>query len=180
MPGPTGLAKPATFDHLKKKKPLERIVTIPLDDECVERFERAKDAVERAKLLKEPTEDLEAKLAEARAEVEANSVRMVFRCIGRKAYDALVDAHPPTPEQITQFREDNSTPDGKPATKGKPPYDIEKFAPALVQASCADPQLTLEQVNELFDEWNSTELAELWVAALEVNTQRRVVTLGNG
>jgi hypothetical protein len=179
MSAPTGLKRPATFDHLKKKQPLERRVTIALDQETLEAFDAAGDALERAKLLNEPTEELETALEEARAKLEETSAVLVFRSIGRKAYDRLVDTYPPTPEQIKEFQEDNPDREGNPG-KGKPPYDIDHFAPALVAASCVDPAMTIEEVTELFDEWNAVEVAELWVAALEVNTQRRVVSLGNG
>lgn len=178
MPAPTGLKKPATFDHLKKKQPLERKITIALSQEALDAYDEASDALERAKLLNEKTEDQEAALAVARAALEEESVTLIFRSIGRKNYDALVEMYPPTPEQIEEFRDENRDREGNPG-KGKPPYDIEKFAPALVAASCAEPEMTIEQVNEIFEGWNSTEIAELWVAALEVNTQRRVVSLGN-
>jgi hypothetical protein len=38
--------------------------------------------------------------------------------------------------------------------------------------------MTVEQVRELWDEWNVAEILPCWQAALEVNTQRRVVDLG--
>ena len=179
MSAPTGLKKPATFDHLKKKQPLQRTVTIPLEQDTLDAYDAAESALERARLLGEPTDELESALAVAKEAVLETSVKMTFRSIGRKAYDALLDEHPPTAEQIKEFREENADKDGNPATKGQPPYNIETFAPALIQASCVEPAMTLEQVNELFDEWNSTELSELWGAAYEVNTQRRVVSLGN-
>lgn len=172
------LKRPATFDHLKKKQPLERKVTIALSQEALDAYDEASDSLERAKLLDEPTEALEEALKAARGTLAEESVVLTFRSIGRKAYDSLVDTYPPTAEQIREFQEDNPDREGNPG-KGKPPYDIDHFAPALVAASCVDPRMTIEEVDELFAEWNAVEVAELWVAALEVNTQRRVVSLGN-
>lgn len=171
--------RPATFDRLKKKQPLERKVTIPLDQDALDAYDTAVSALERAKTFNEDTTEAEAQVAEARANLQEHTVTMVFRAIGRKNYDALIELYPPTEEQIEEFRNENLDRHGNPS-KGKPAYDIDKFAPALVAASCVEPEMTLDQVNELFDEWNATELAQLWVAALEVNTHRRVVSLGNG
>lgn len=179
MEAPTGLKKPVTFDHLKKKAPVERRVRIPLSQDAVDTFDAATEAYERAKILGEPTEALAEALAVARTAVEESSVVMLFRCIGRKAYDDLLEAHPPTDDQVKEFQDDNPNRDGTPNTRGRPPYNIETFPAALVAASCVEPEMTYEQVCEIFDEWNSTEVSELWVAALEVNTQRRVVQLGN-
>lgn len=180
MPAPTGLKKPATFDHLKKKQPLERKVTIPLSQEAVDAYHDAEQAYERAKILNEPADALKEALDAARAAVLEESVQMVFRSIGRKAYDALLEEFPPTEEQIAEYRKEHADKDGNPAKKGEPPYNIELFAPALIAASCVEPKMTVDQVNEIFDEWNSTEIAEIWTAAHEVNTSRRVVQLGNG
>jgi hypothetical protein len=181
MPAPAPLKKPPTFDRLKKKQPLERKVTIALVQESLDAYDAATNALERARLLGEEDRipDLETEVAEAKARLVEDSIELKFRSIGRKNYDALLEAHPPTPEQIKEFQEANADKEGNPG-KGQPPYNVDTFAPALVAASLAEPELSEEQVQELFDEWNATELAELWVAALEVNTQRRVVSLGNG
>jgi hypothetical protein len=177
---PTNLQKPPTFDRLKKKAPLEQKVTVVVDAELFESYEQATSALERAKLLNEPTEELEAAATAAEEALRQDGVEtLVFRSIGRKAYDALVEEYPPTEEQITEYRADNPQRDGSPG-KGKPAYNIETFAPALIAASCVEPEMTVEQVTELFDGWTSVEIQELWVAALAVNTQRRVVKLGKG
>lgn len=163
--------RPATFDHLKKKQPMERTVSVVLSDDAATAWQDASAAVERARLTGKPTDDLEAAAAEARAALEAETVTLRFRSIGRKAYDALLRQHPPTEEQKAE-----ATKEGTP----EPPYDIDSFAPALVAASCIEPMMTPEQVRELWDEWNTAEILPCWMAALEVNTQRRVVDLGKG
>lgn len=167
-PAPNG-HRPATFDHLKAKAPLERTVSVVLSDEAVRAWEVASSAYEGARLAGRVTAELEATRDEARAAVEAATVTLRFRSIGRRRYDSLVEDHPVSDEGRQRAQDQ-----GAPA----PPYDVETFAPALIAASCVDPVLTVEQVGEIWDEWNTAELMELWAAALEVCTQRRVVDLG--
>lgn len=176
-PAPNG-HRPATFDHLKAKAPLERTVSVVLSDEAVRAWEVASSAYEGARLAGRVTPELEAGRVtpeleaardEARAAVEAATVTLRFRSIGRRRYDSLVEDHPVSDEGRQRAQDQ-----GAPA----PPYDVETFAPALIAASCVDPVLTVEQVGEIWDEWNTAELMELWAAALEVCTQRRVVDLG--
>ncbi|HYH51624.1 MAG TPA: hypothetical protein VEG38_18940 [Acidimicrobiia bacterium] len=184
-----------TFDHLRKKQPLERIVRIALNDEVATAYHEASEAAGKAELALKAVEaqaqrrngsagpDTERAVAAARAEFEefkaaaekahkalaAETVEVRFRALGRKAYDELVRAHPP---------KDVAGEDGK-VKKSTDPYEYETFAPALVAACCVEPEMTVEQVQTLFEEWNAAEVMELWVAALSVNTQRRVVEFGN-
>lgn len=183
MPAPTGLKKPATFDHLKKKQPLQRTVMIPLSQDSVDALHDAEQALERAKILGEEDRlpDLQAAYDAAREAALEDCVEMTFRSMGRRAYDDLIESFPATEEQKAEWCRDNPKEDGTPADKYKgPSYDVEAFNIHLVAGSCVEPKMTPEQVKEIFDEWNSTEIAELCVAASEVNTNRRVVQLGNG
>ncbi len=169
MPQARTANKPATFDHLRKKPPIERVVSVPTDNDALDAFVEATADLKRAEEAS-PVVKAEAMAAAqaahdaAKAAVKATTVEMRFRSIGRKAYRALMDAHPPTEEQ-------------KADAEGLS-YNSETFAIALIAASCVDPVLTVEQVEILDAEWNSAELVPLWMAALEVNTQRRVVDLG--
>lgn len=166
------MSRPATFDHLKKKKPLEKRVPIYLDDETVERMQLAEQMHSTM-----PNEETQAELDAASAALKESTVTMVFRSIGRKAYEKLVSEHPPTDEQIAEAEKDNEP---------KPAYNIDTFAPALVLKSCVEPKMTEDEVLVIFEgddetpAWNTTEILEIWLAALEVNTQRRVVSLGKG
>lgn len=162
--------RPATFDHLRAKEPLERTVTVVCSAQAAQAWEDASQAVETARLsgATVSTELVEA-AERARVGVEEASVTLRFRSIGRKAYDALVEAHP-----ISDETKAKAESDGQPV----PPYEPDTFAPALVAASCVEPEMTLDQVLEIWDAWNLAELLDLWAAALEVNTQRRVVSLG--
>lgn len=158
---PSGLKRPATFDHLKSKQRLERTVKVYLDQDAVDEYESALRGVETAPTDRKAAAD--QRLAEAQAKLDETTVTLRFQQIGRKTYDALLREHPPR----------DNDPDDKDA-----PYHSETFAPALVAASCVEPKMTEEQVVELFEEWNTSELMDLFMAAMEVNTQRRVVNLG--
>lgn len=164
-------SRPATFDHLKKKQPMERTVSVVLSDDAARDFDAAAAALASARLTGQPTAEQEEAVAKARAALEAETATLRFRSIGRKAYDALLREHPATDEQKEEAKAVGSP---------EPPYNIETFAAALIAASCVDPQMTEAQVRELWDEWNTAEIVPCWMAALEVNTQRRVVDLGKG
>lgn len=184
-----------TFDHLRKKAPMERTVPIVLNDEVATAHHEATEALSEAEAALATVErqarerngsggpETEAAVAAARAErdeataalvkaeraLKAETVQMRFRAIGRKRYDGLVREHPP---------KDAGGENGKPV-KSTEPYDYETFAPALVAASCIEPVMTPEEVEVLFEEWNTAEVMQLWVAALAVNTQRRVADFAN-
>lgn len=159
--------RPATFDHLKsQKKPLQRTITIYLDDDPVVALAEAREALETGKPKTEAElAELQAAVDTAVEAVEQASVQMTFRSIGRKRYDMLVRAFPATDEVKAEHGEDA-------------PYDADPFSVALIAASCIEPVLSEDQVKELRDTWNSTEYVELFATALEVNTQRRVADLG--
>ena len=183
------MPRPATYDRLRKKQPLELRIPVYLEQEPCERLEKLRGELDAARTRQrvvrpqlsssgdpQPVESddvahLEAEVAAAEEAVRESTVTMVMRQIGRKRYDALVDAHPATDEEKAEAAK---------AGREAPPYNVETFAPALVSASCAEPLMTVEQVQELFDEWSTGELNELFTAALAVNTGRRTVDLGKG
>lgn len=161
------MAKKATFDHLKSgKKPLERIVTIYLDDEPIQALREAETAL----AADAENADLLQAVEQAKEAVEESAVTLLFRSIGRKKYDQLIRLYPATEEQSAEHKEQFGS---------EAPYDADEFSVALIAASCADPVLSEAQVRELRDDWNTSEYVELFTAALEVNTQRRVANLGN-
>ena len=157
-------SRPPTFDHLRKKQPLERSISVPLNDAAVLAFQEASEALGRVQMVKGDETEAQAAFDAAKTALEAETVELRFRSIGRKRYDELVRAHPPTEEQK--------------AESADAPYNVETFSAALIAASCIEPVMTEAEVAELADEWNVAEYMQLWVAALEVNTQRRVVELG--
>lgn len=175
--------RPRTFDHLKSaKKPIEQVVPIHHDDDLLAAYEDAGAALGRAELLAEDGDDASAlRIAELReakdraAEaLRAETTFLTFRSIGRRAYQDLIEDNPPTAEQRVQHKEDHGV---------EAPYNDETFAPALVAACCVDPKtgeptFTVEEVAQLFEEWNSSEVIAMYQAAINVNNRRRVSDLG--
>lgn len=167
------LSRPATADHLRKKKPYERRIAVVLDPAAAMAFERAEQELEAARpatgssSATKRAEEVTKRLKEAQAvydtalaALDGTVVTLLFRAVGRKRYDALLLAHPP-------IKDDDSS-----------SYNEETFPPALIQASCVDPVLDDETIAGMYDEWNWAEISQLWVAALEVNTQAQVPDLG--
>lgn len=172
----TKSARPVpTFDRLAKKKPMEHVEWIPLDEDTLEAYEEAKNELGRAKLLDEPDHIAKAEkdLKKAREQLESTSVRMVFRSMGRARYDDLIRQFPPTPEQVEEHK-------SKYGAQSVPEYDAEALAPHLIAEACVEPKMTPDQVRSLVDEfgWNGGEYAALFNIALKVNTTRRVADLG--
>lgn len=165
----TAKPRPATRDHLRSlKKPQTKIVTILLDSDVLDAYEKAQAHLSEA--TAETRAGLEAELAEAKTALAESTVQLKFQSIGRKRYEDLVADHPATKEQNEQALKE---------TQQEAPYNLDTFPPALIRASILEPELTEEDIADIYDNWNNAELMELFLAALEVNTQRRTVDLGN-
>lgn len=171
-----------TFDELKKrKKPRQEIVKIYLEDGPVNAH---RDAARLLARLEMNSKTNPKQLADARKRVDTTkaaldevTMEFVFEGIGRKAYEALINEHPPTEEDHETLRKEMGKEGDK---KVKADFSFDTFAPALIAASLADPDLSAEQVGELFEEWNNQELIELYQAAMSCNNTRRVAALGEG
>lgn len=164
------VGRPATRDHLLSgKKPATKKLQIILDPEAYEAYEEAQALLSEA--TAENRTEREEALEAAKERLSDAVVTMKFQSVGRKRYDEIIDAHPATEEQKAQAK--------KQGIEETPSYNLETFPPALVAASLVEPDLTLEDVQELYDTWNNAEVMELFLAALEVNTIRRTGDLGN-
>lgn len=179
----TGTIQVASIDDLRVgKKPLTRKLTVYLDDEHHEAFREARAELDRATTLAKSNSDKYAdRLEAAEAELERltelvkGSAREVhFKAIGRKRYDELIrqPEHRATDEQHEDFAKEMGNP------KARAPFNGDTFPQALVAESMYRPDLSLEDVQEIFETWNSAEINELFGAAMEVNTGRRSVELG--
>lgn len=173
----------ATMDHLKKRTPPSVSTVIYTDDDAAARVIDLERKLGAANTVGNDVlaVELEASLAEALEERDASAVMMVFRSIGRKKYNKLVDAHPPTPEQITEFQEhslvpDPTNPDGpKIKTSEVPAYNPETFPLALIHATLIEPRIPdIDDLEEIVDGWNETEFLQLWMAAMTVCSASRV------
>jgi hypothetical protein len=204
-PNTGGASKPQTFDRLKSHKGLVRQVAIYLDSEVADEYDAAKAELG---LLNVPdvakrTTEAQKQAAEARLEAaktaldEATETVTLRRPVievpvldadgqpleaeddepaptrtlkGRLAYEWLIDHNPASEEENAKHKEEHGT---------DAPYDADTFCPALV-AACADNDLTAEQWDELFDEWNMNEVMSLFTACMEVCNSSSVGRLGKG
>jgi len=146
---------------IQRKRSARVTVSVQLDGQIVHRIEelrkRFADEAKKDDRLNRPPEapavarQLEALLEEARA----SEIPFTFRSIGRAAWDRLVMAHKPTPDQKEQGAE----------------WNTDTFPPAVI-AACAESPLIPE--TEAFamwdsDEWSGGELLKLFGAAVQAN-----------
>jgi hypothetical protein len=83
-------------------------------------------------------------------------VSLSFRGIPAQQYDKLISRFPPLKEHKKQGYQ----------------YNPDKFGPALIAATCVDPEITEEDAKEIWesDNWNRGERMMLMMAAIEVCT----------
>lgn len=98
---------------------------------------------------------LAAKLREFEAEMADQWVEFRFKSIGHRAWADLLAANPPTPEQVRHQPLVDFNPD--------------TFPVAAIAASCAEPEMTLEEAQRLDRALNQTQFDQLWSAVLDVN-----------
>ena len=177
-------SKRLTYEDLKKrKKPTVKKVKISFDSQIADEFNSLRVAVEEArddvkqfprdKESRTKLVNLEEAFSEIELKAEESTVEFVFRSIGRAKFDEVMESCPPTDEQSK---------DAKLKGEDAPIWNGETFPPALVAAAIVDPELTEEQVFEIWEgeDWNHAEVLSLFMAALEVNQSRSVADLGKG
>lgn len=188
-----------------KKKPVVRRVSIVIADEPVEALNEARadlaeaeeaarvryerrlmlarqsnpPATELLKIEAQLDEERERAVTAAREAVAAaeQAVRdasetYVFRSPGRKKYEDLQAAHPPQDDDHDEAR----TITGRAETLAM--WHRATFEPALVALCCVDPELTVAEATEFYDEWTDGEWAQLTDAAFAVSRGARQVDLG--
>jgi len=125
---------------------------------------RAKvDASERPEL-----EPLERAATEALDAMDAATLWFTFRSLGRTPFRDLLLAHP--------ARDEDHEAVSAQSEGSKAPYNMDTFPPALVQASCVDPVLTDDDIEDIFegDAWNEVEINALVVHAQLAQAQAPV------
>lgn len=105
-----------------------------------------------------------------------------LRALGRRRFEELRDAHPPTKAQRDEFRARAVAAGFATHQIGELTYDPDVFPAVLLAACCEQPAMSAEQAAELWDSdaFSAGELEELFSAALLVNSTNRVRELGNG
>lgn len=175
------------MDHLRgKKKPATLTVVIGLDQELADDLAYVERKLTNARDLEEGQEpNLEEidRLIEERDEIQKkydkSTVTLKFTSPGRKRIRKLEDDHPPTDDQIAEWRIEQGTPDPEDPTKvvpstSLPGFNPETYPPALI-AACLD--VDVDELEEVTEDWNESEWMQLWVAA-QVVTQKSQVNWG--
>lgn len=171
MSGRSGTRKLTTKD----KKPTRVRVPIVFDQQVADVYFQAAVDTQTAKQLEDDAIISKAEAAEekARQALEEVTVEYYFESIGRDAFNNLIDAHPPSDEQVMEAEKE-----GVP----RPLFNGDEFWKHALVACCAQPELTEEDVNEMWESpsWNDDEITSLCQAAWSANKQRSLLDVGKG
>lgn len=146
------------------KRPNEVSVEIILNPELtrsLEELERRKAKAERddQKFNRAPqAPKLQKEIEEILAEIEDAKVEFIFKDPGRKEFEALVDACPPTKEQKEEAKANGQS---------APGWDSETFVPGLLALASHEPELTLDDATEIYDQWGRGDVEALFNTALQ-------------
>ena len=157
-----------TIEEIRRvKKPNERSISLVLNPELLrqmkdleraylreQRMDQKENRAPKAPRIKKTMEALEEEAAEY-------EVTFIFRDIGRKRFDDMIEEHPPTEQE----------------KKLDPPfqYHPDIFAPALMAATAVQPTMTLQQATDIYDEFGQGEITALFMTALAACTERASV-----
>jgi hypothetical protein len=168
-------------DIKKRKKPVVKKVIIALDGEKADEYNEARSRYEelsehlkddpRNSILKADTAAAKESLDSLKEEIDGEYIEFIFRSVGRRRYEEIFEECPPTAKQKQ---------DAVKAGEDEPQWNPETFPPAIIAASVVEPEMTEEDVYDMWEseDWNQAELTSLFLAALTVNAERKVVDLG--
>ncbi len=150
-------------DIKKRKKPNEVSVEILVDvelnrilEELTRRHDR--EARQDAKLNRDPKAPAIAKeIDELQEKVADATVTFRFRDPGRRAFDALMEACPPTPEEKKEHNFD---------------WHPHTFVPGLLALCAVEPELSEADALEIYDNWGRGDVEALFSAALQACLER--------
>lgn len=138
-----------------------------LSDEITEELEEATEEAASGSEPKAPTATLDQLKKKKRVtktvtivvgdeDGDPVEVSLSFRGISAHRYDRLISSHPPRKSDKAQGYA----------------YNPDTFGPAIVAATCIDPEMTSEDAKEIWesDDWNRGERMQLLMAAIEVCT----------
>ena len=151
-------------DILKQATPRERIVKVCIRGDLAGEAERLSEELSQVQEDWEPSDLTEehpgraiaAQLKTVREQARAAEVPFKLRYIGDKKYSDLLAAHPSTEDSDMLF-------------------DSATFPRALIAASCVDPEMSEEQVAELFEVINEGEIKKLFDAAWDVHNSSDMI-----
>jgi len=150
-------------DILKKARAREKTVHICLAGDLAGEAERLSDELARVSEDWQPADmtdvhpgrKVAADLKAVQEQVKAAQEPFTFRYIGDRAYSDLLAAHPSEKEEEL--------------------FDEATFKPALIAASCVQPEMTVVDTLRLFEVINEGEIRKLFEAAWEVHHASDIV-----
>ncbi|NUP49012.1 MAG: hypothetical protein HOW97_17155 [Catenulispora sp.] len=148
---------PRSFeDVMGVAKPRETEVTLCLAGDLAAKADHLAEQLELADARPAPTSlaevdprrELEAELEKVHQAMRPSNVVFRFQALGRVAYSDLLAAHPPRLGVADDGAWNNDT-----------------YPNALIAATCLEPAMTVEQVEQLTEVLNQRQRNELWAAA---------------
>lgn len=159
-------------DIIAAKKPNTRTIDIVLDTDLANEIKLKEQELGQAKSrrrdLAHGVGPIEVELDELYERAADIAVTFTFQDMGRKPFDDLILAHPPTSQQKQHIADLGG---------GVLEYNIDTFPPALLAATAIDPVMTVEEAETIFNEWGSGEAELLFSVALMVCKERASVPL---
>lgn len=174
--------KPSLEEIRRRKKPNRKQVAILIEPEISHQIKEKEQEIARLEIeirkaknqsLANPypkqLEQAQKELAALQKEAEENSVIFTFQDIGRKRYDDLITANLPTKQQKEDYKEGGG--------EGVLAYNPETFVPALISACAIEPEISLEEAEEICQEWSEGDIESLFFTALAACKERATVPL---
>lgn len=172
---------------LARRKPRTKSIRLILDGAATDELERARAELTNAKREDKETEDegtgtlatgsltpdAERRYKEIEAKILEDAQIFTFKAIGRKKLSRIRAEHPPSAEQWTIYKERSKA---NPLVQ-PPTFDPDGIAPQLIEAALVDPELSLEEATELWDELSDGEAAQIYDAAWEVCMEAATIPL---
>lgn len=90
--------------------------------------------------------------------IESAKVVFSFKDPGRKAFEDLIEACPPTDEEKALAKEHGQSP---------PTWGTDSFVPGLLAIASLDPKLDLDEAREIYDNWGRGDVEALFNTALQ-------------
>lgn len=90
--------------------------------------------------------------------IESAKVAFSFKDPGRKAFEDLIEACPPTEEEKKVSKDHGQPP---------PTWGTDTFVPGLLAMASLEPKLTLDDAREIYDEWGRGDVEALFNCALQ-------------
>lgn len=165
------MAKLSTAEILSKRKPNRKSTPILLEPDLKAEIEKtiADITVEEQRKRKDKSladtdvTALKEKLVDLYTQAESHTVHFTFQDIGRKPFVDLMKAHRPTEETLQMFDE---------LGEGRPEFEPDTFAPALIAAASFDPLITPEEAEAICASWSEGDIEALFMTAYTACRER--------